>query len=177
MLCSGASYNPDIRTTVEETAYIASLFNLPVCVPGCKLDLNSKFTAISGDEAFSSESVSGLQQYIKANGADVLFVNGALTDKIASEINASAKLLAETYIAAVDASRLLLCKAAYDKLKRLSAGLLVLKATKLLAVTVNPFSAYGNHYDKELFIGMTAEAVNRAELNVPVIDVTDIKNA
>lgn len=174
ILCSGASYNPDIRMTVDDTAYIASLFSLPVYVPGCRIDAERKFTAISGDHAASADSVSELQGFIKANGADALFVNGAFTDKTAEELYSIGRLLANSYIIAMDASRLLLCSAAYNKLMKLTSGMHVLKGTRLLAVTVNPFSAYGNHYDRAAFKEKTALAFAKTGLQVPVIDVTEV---
>ena len=56
----------------------------------------------------------------------------------------------------------------YSKFLRAGAAFTVLESTKLLAVTVNPFSAYGAHYDKERFL----DAVRRAiPGEVPVLDV------
>ena len=53
----------------------------------------------------------------------------------------------------------------------------MLKAARLLAVTVNPFSAYGNHYDKNNFTELTASALIKEGLDLPVINVTDVQYA
>jgi hypothetical protein len=44
-----------------------------------------------------------------------------------------------------------------------------LDGINLLAVTINPFSAYGNNFDKDLFRARLAE-----QIEVPVINVEDI---
>ena len=173
VLCSGASYNPDMRTTAEDTAYIASLFSLPVYKT--ELDLSAgKFAAVGDYGAYFADTVSELLTHIKANGASAVAINGAVTDKIAAELSAAGKLLSGVALVALDASRMLLGKASYDKLRRFASGVYVLKGARLLAVTVNPFSAYGNHYDKTAFAELSAAAVHGVVPDVPVIDVSEV---
>ena len=169
ILSSGASYDPSISKTVLDTAYIARLFSLEECslTPG-----PARFTAIRGDESFSCGEPDELVPFLKA-GADALVIRGAVTDGTANQLTAIGKLLKNTVLAAEDASRLLLKPAGFEKLMRFSGGFRVLKGTRLTAVTVNPFSAYGLHYDKNEFKERVEAALAQAGVGVPVMDVKD----
>ena len=65
-------------------------------------------------------------------------------------------------------------RSAFEKLQRFTSGTAVMKTTKLIAVTVNPFSAYGTHYDKNEFREAVESRLSQAGLNVPVTDVKDV---
>ena len=168
VLSSGASYDPSIAKTVTDTAYIARLFSLPEIgiAPG-----PARFTAIRGGESESSEELDALVPFLKG-GADRLVIRGAVTDGTAAQLSNIGKLLRNTVLAAEDASRLLLKPASFEKLTRF-AGFAVLKGTRLIAVTVNPFSAYGLHYDKNEFRERVCEALELSGVSVPVMDVKD----
>ncbi|MBQ3849559.1 MAG: hypothetical protein II747_03800, partial [Clostridia bacterium] len=104
-------------------------------------------------------------------GVKVLIVRGAVTDSTASALRNIGKLLKNTLIVAEDASRLLLKPVMFEKLLGFTRGVSVLKGTRLAAVTVNPFSAYGTHYNKYEFKERVEEALRMAEVDVPVMDV------
>jgi len=179
ILCSGASYNADVRITVEDTVYIASLFSLPEADAGIlhsNAAFTAKYTVLRDGSWRPAESSDELIHELKA-GAEALVVRGAVTDKTAAELLNGARLLKDTLIISEDASRMLLSNSAFQKLKRFTAGFAVLKAASLLAVTVNPFSAYGNHYDKNTFTELTASALIKEGLDLPVINVTDVQYA
>ena len=107
-------------------------------------------------------------------GADALILRGAVTDSIASSLANAGKLLKNTLIVAEDASRLLLKRASFEKLLRFTKGAAVIKPTRLIAVTVNPFSAYGMHYDKNEFREEVTERLKRAGVEAPVLDVKHV---
>ena len=65
-----------------------------------------------------------------------------------------------------DGSRVLLSYDTCDKLRIKGLSFAVLDPIRLLCVTVNPFSAYGFHFDKDTFLTRMREAVP-----VPVYDV------
>ncbi|MBP3588532.1 MAG: hypothetical protein J6J51_05820, partial [Clostridia bacterium] len=67
-----------------------------------------------------------------------------------------------------DSSKILLKRDNYDKIARRGIKLEVLDTVNLVAVTVNPFSAYGFHFSKE-------ELMSRMEARVglPVINVME----
>ena len=166
ILASGASYDPDIRVTVADTAYFARLFGLPVYrgpAPG-----GARYTLVRGGERYSREDLNELIPELK-KGADALIMLGAVTDSTAKELINSAKLLKDARLVAEDASKLLLKSNGFEKLSRFTRGFEVMRGTKLLAVTVNPFSAYGMHYDREEFFEGVRSALCGS--GVPVIDV------
>ncbi|MBO4331452.1 MAG: hypothetical protein J5827_05200, partial [Oscillospiraceae bacterium] len=174
ILCSGASYDVSMRKTAEDTAYVASLFSLPTySMPAGELDVSCKYHLVRGGEAVSFASLAELSTDIK-NGFDALIVMGAFTDRIAAELLNYGKLLSGGAVVAEDASRLLLGRAAFGRLSRAADGFAVIKGSRLLAVTVNPFSAYGNHYDKSGFEENVAGAIRSVGIDVPVINVTEV---
>ena len=67
-----------------------------------------------------------------------------------------------------DGSKLLLSADSLEKLTLRGASLRVLDSVNLVALTVNPFSAYGFSFDPGELKGRMAELVP-----VPVIDVED----
>ncbi|MBO4563177.1 MAG: hypothetical protein J5772_06160 [Clostridia bacterium] len=171
ILSSGASYDADVRTTAEDTAFIARLFSLPVS-KGTEA-LSARYTAISGGEAHSADSLRELLPVLKS-GAEKLVMRGAVTDNSVKELLNIGKLLNGTILVAEDASRLLFRASGFEKLMRFTGGFEVLKGTRLIAVTVNPFSAYGNHYDGNDFKERVASALERAGVTAPVMDVKNV---
>ncbi|MBR3381932.1 MAG: hypothetical protein IKG85_02690 [Clostridia bacterium] len=169
ILSSGASYDPSVARTAEDTAYYARLFSLPQVgmEPTCL-----RFTAESEGERFGSDELDGLAKVIRS-GASKLMLRGAVTDSTAKALLAYGKLLGNTTLIAEDASRLLLKPDSFEKLLRFTKGFGVLKGTRLAAVTVNPFSAYGLHYDKNEFKERVESALQAAGLDIPVFDVKD----
>ena len=167
ILSSGASYDPSIGKTVSDTAYIARLFSLEEAgfMPGA-----ARFTAIRGEERQEAEEADALIPLLK-EGAEALVIRGAVTDGTAAQLTNIGKLLAGAIIVSEDASRLLLKPASFEKLLRFSGGVRVLKGTRLLAVSVNPFSAYGLHYEGNEFYDRVEAALAEAGVCVPVIDV------
>lgn len=168
ILSSGASYDPDIRLTVSDTAYYARVFGLGV-FDGAKPG-GGRFTLVRGGESFSSDTLRELAPELK-KGADALLLRGAVTDNSAKELVSYGKLLKDTLLVAEDASKLLLKQAEYERLARITRGFAVEHGTHLLAVTVNPFSAYGLHYDKKDFFDRVNDALKAAGVGCPVIDV------
>ncbi|MBO4383844.1 MAG: hypothetical protein J5854_00280 [Clostridia bacterium] len=171
ILSSGASYDPDMEKTAADTAYIASLFSLGEA--DVKTEGGARFEAVTESGTYRADELTKLADKLK-EGAEMLVLNGAVTDLTAREILAHAKLLKNTRLIAVDASRLLLKKESFDKLERFTRGFAVLKGTRLLAVTVNAFSAYGMHYDAERFIERVRSKLNDLGVGARVLDV---KNA
>ncbi|MCR5809760.1 MAG: hypothetical protein K6G56_09440 [Clostridiales bacterium] len=172
ILSSGASYDPDISLTAEDTAFIAKLFSLPVDRKAAEHMGLARYTAVHEGEAHTADDINALVPVLKA-GAELMIMRGAVTDSTAAALTAVGKLLRNTLLVAEDASRLLLKAANYEKLMRFTRGFEVMKGTKLIAVTVNPFSAYGLHYDKKEFGDRVREALERARVTVPVMDVKD----
>ena len=169
ILSSGASYDPNILKTAEDTAYYARLFSLETIHAQPS---ERRYTAITGGEAVGADALEGLAPILK-KGAEQLVIRGAVTDASVKALTAYGRALKNTILIAEDASRLLLKPAGFDMLLRVSAGVKVLHGTRLAAVTVNPFSAYGLHYEKSEFKERVERALNCCGLDIPVMDVRD----
>ena len=67
-----------------------------------------------------------------------------------------------------DSSKILLKRENYEKMRLRGIELRVLESVNLVAVTVNPFSAYGFHFDKDELMERMQQRVD-----IPVINVED----
>lgn len=175
ILCSGASYGADMDAAAEDTAYAASLFRLNVFEYAHSLE--NRFTVICNKDEYRKSTFSDVIPLLKSGRASAVVIKGGLTDGMAREIVSAGKQLTGLTIVAEDAGRLLLSKALYERITRLGAGFAVLRGTRLLAVTVNPFSAYGNHYESKAFRSAVQSALGRLKIDIPTFDIMDVKDA
>lgn len=180
ILCTGASYNKDIRTVVAHTAYFCEILNASSLEHQVVADIfkelsgNLSFKAILAREdgeilkvALMSELASVL--YKKENAAfKYIFINGALSDAALKPLLMSNVPMKGRSIVTADSSKILLSAPIYEKIAIKGARLCVLEQTNLAAVTINPFSAYGYDFDKDEFMALMQESVN-----IPVINVED----
>ena len=162
ILCSGASYSPDIRKTVEDTCFSAELMMLPQTerteyVHQCK----QKYGVFFGSGTHAAEVV-------RKGGAEAVLMRGGVPDSAANALIAAGRALNGLEIICEDGSRLLLSHKNYEKLVRAGARFTVMNKTRLLAVTVNPFSAKGSHYNKTEFYDAMCSGLGG---RVPVLDV------
>ena len=153
ILCSGASYSPDMQKTVEDTAHAVMLMSLEQTETNFEWT-DKKYAAVRDDERFESDDISSFSDELRRGGVKKVLLRGGVTDLIAAKLLAAGRKLENVEIVCEDGSRLLLSGQNMQRLLRAGAWLSVLRKTRLLAVTVNPFSAYGNHYDKAAFIGL-----------------------
>lgn len=167
ILCSGASYSRDMRKTVADTAFAAALMGLEKTQRNAP-ELEEKFTAVADGEVKRFGSAKDAADGIRSMKAEALFIKGGVTDKAAEELLSAGRFLSGMELVTEDSSRLLVSPGIYEKLRRAGARLTVLEKTKLLAVTVNPFSAYGDHYDKDRFINEVRRSVPEG---IPVLNV------
>lgn len=169
ILCSGASYSSDMEKTVADTAYAVWLMRLP----RTKLEFiksDAKYIALTDNEALEFSDISEAAVAIRRGNVKALLMRGGVTDAIAKELMTAGRLLDDIELVCEDGSRLLLSRINAEKLLRVGAVFSVLNTTKLLVVTVNPFSAYGNHYDKNEF----TEAVRaRVPQDIPIINLME----
>ena len=159
LLCTGASYDKSMEITVRDTAYIEELFMLPdYCAEG-KNDDNSI-------EIPTGERPSNLILNPEYKEKKYFFLQGALTDVGVQELFMSFADISGKVLVVSDCSKVLLSCATYEKLKKKGLTLQVTSRSKLIGITMNPYSAYGNHYDAVLF----EEELNK-RLHTKVIDV------
>ena len=104
----------------------------------------------------------------EARGARAVFFGGALSDFLMKPLLMSNAPLKGLTFVARDSSKILMKRENYEKIGRRGVSLQVLDTVNLVAVTVNPFSAYGFHFSKD-------ELMERMEARVglPVINVME----
>lgn len=155
VLCTGASYNKSMDIVVRDTVYAAELLML-------------KEAAQEEDIAVLTEQET-LPDVFAKGGAQTVRVNGALTDRMVQLLLTSALDLNKKTIVVQDGTKVLLAHDNYRKLERRGMTLAVMNPVHLAAVTVNPFSAYGFHFDAGVFLDRMREAF--AHTGIPVYDV------
>ena len=169
ILCAGASFSPNMEETIAETAHICSLL-MTKELPEIKKQIET--IKLSGKYIIFAEEITAWQDGIdiaealkKTKAPHSLYICGAITDNLLDCLIRAGCLGALTLIAD-DASKLLLSSGFKQKLTALSCRLGVLEEINLAAITTNPFSAYGSHYESDTFIQKMQSAVP-----VPVINV------
>lgn len=169
ILSTGASYSRDMKKTVNDTAHSAALMSLERTeredVPE---DAEQKFTVLCGSKAQCFELAEDAADALRRAEKAAVLIRGGVTDRAAEAFFSAGRALSGTEFIAEDGSRLLLSAGNYEKLLRAGSRFTVLKTTRLLAVTVNPFSAYGTHYDTDAFLDAMRRAV---PAGVPVLNV------
>jgi len=154
ILSTGASYGQDMGKTAADTAFVAELLSLPDSGPWPEM----------GGHRFAREDLYDDFAAALEGPGDALFAAGAFTDAMASALLRRKAIPHQ--IAVEDGTRLLLSRENYEKLRARGAVFRVRNRNTLIAVTVNPFSAYGAPYDAAAFQRLVAEKVR-----VPVVNV------
>jgi len=169
VLCTGASFSRSMDEVVAETAHVCGLL-MTAEAGGDVRELGSethgnKYALLGKTKEFFPDGADLTAALKQADEPRLLYVEGAVTDSMLDPL-IRAKLPEGLMIAARDASRLLISSNCLRRLSVQKVRLGVLEGIHLAAVTVNPFSAYGEHFDKTEFQRRMAAAVP-----VPVIDV------
>lgn len=147
VLCTGASYNMSMEKVIEDTANFCRLMDLPKA------------------ETLPPEAADGLEKCLKEHGE--AYIPGALTDSMVIPLLRSGLLRGGRLVVA-DPSKVLLKPDTLDKLSVREVALETKDAARTLCVTVNPVSAYGWKFDKDVFIDRMRQSVK-----VPVINVKE----
>lgn len=180
ILCTGASYHKSMAKVVADTAYTCALLELPKAIEDVESyleDANDRkyIPMLDTDlrQALYAKEDKLTPEKIWRKGADLMpekiIVQGGLTDAMLRPLLQSGAEIAGKKLVVRDGSRILLTPEMYEKLQIKGLGFEVMDAIRLLAITVNPFSAYGFHFDKHEFRKKMSEAVN-----VPVVDVRNM---
>ena len=104
----------------------------------------------------------------EADGAKMVFFGGAMSDGLMKPLLMSGAPVKGLTFAVRDSSKILLKRENYEKMRLRGIELRVLESVNLVAVTVNPFSAYGFHFDKDELMERMQQRVD-----IPVINVED----
>lgn len=172
VLCTGASYHKNLRTVVEDTAYQCRILTLPEAADlqlQQLADTDSRDTLLFTENGpISLAAGSSLEEALRKNKVYTVFFGGALTDHLVKPLILSAVPLQGLTFVVRDASKILLKPDSFEKLQRRGVRLQVLRSVNLAAVTVNPFSAYGFHFDASQLLEEM-----RGRIDLPVIDVME----
>lgn len=169
VLCTGASFSPDLKRTVENTAYCTMLMNIEKTKFNFS-NIDGKYVVVIDDEIEIENTFNRAVDELRRKKAGTLLMRGGVTDAMARVLISGGRFDGNIELVVEDGSRLLLSKQNYDKLSIAGAHFCVINETKLLAVTVNPFSAYGTHYDKSEFFDAVRNCVPD---NVAVVNVLE----
>ena len=148
-----------MEITVRDTAYVEELFLLP----------NVELTQLEKEACVNvatGERVSSYMLNPEYKDAKYFVLQGALTDVGIQEVFMSFSDISGKMLVVPDCSKILLSSSTYDKLKKKGLSVKVLRSSKLIGITMSPYSAYGNHYDALRF----EEELNK-HLKMKVIDV------
>ena len=186
VLCTGASYHKDMQTVVDHTAYFCRLLSLQP--PKCGRALSAIRAAAGSAKAVLANDQGDVRRIKTAkemstalgsredSGFNYIFVDGALSDGILKPLLMSNISFRDKTVITGDSSKILLSPPVCEKLFVKGAQLAVLDPISLAAVTINPFSAYGYHFDKQEFLDWMSEAVEVPVINVEegINDSTDV---
>lgn len=176
LLCAGASCGSSVDAVVSEAVHLCEMLTLPELDHAwlrehADRQQPGKFLLLDGDAAAHGTDSAELERALRAAEEPrerIVFVRGALTDSVLRPLLTSRLKLEGVTFAARDASKIMLSPSVRRKLQIRGASLGVVFGVQLAAVCVNPFSAYGNHFDRERFLASMSE---RAP--VPVFDAED----
>lgn len=123
----------------------------------------------NNDEEEKVFEFSSLDKVYNANelkSAEAIVIRGALTDSILKPLLLSTKDLEKKSLIVRDSSKILISPDLYEKAVTHGLRIEVLDPVKLLFITINPFSAYGFHFDKNEFMIRMQEKINKTIINV-----------
>lgn len=176
ILCTGASYHKSMNTVVRDTAYTCEILQLPQVPFELPPELWNQNT-IKYIPVLDTDNITLPEERVKPevvwrkgaeNAPEYMVVQGGLTDAMVKSLVMSNADLKGKKMVLLDGSKILLSSDMYEKLLIKGLRFEVADALELLAVTINPFSAYGFHFDKDEFMEKMSAAIS-----VPVYNVRD----
>lgn len=176
ILCTGASYHKSMRQVVRDTAFVCELLQLPQTKVEVENEIweqnQFKYLPVHAGESLRLPEERLTPEKIwrrgQENPPEYIVVQGGLTDAMVKTLVMSNADLRDKKMVLRDGSKILLSGDTYDKLRLKGLSFEVADAIRLLAVTINPFSAYGFHFDKDEFMEQMSAAIR-----VPVINVRE----
>lgn len=169
ILCTGASFSPNMQEVISETGHTCRLLmtkEVPSIAKEIETEENNVKFIIFGDEKTILPDGADLTMELKqAKAPQILYIEGAVTDSLLDPIIRMG-FPRGLKIVTRDASRLLITSETQRRLEVRKGQLGVLEEINLAAITINPFSAYGTHFDKAEFMDKMTAAVP-----IPVVDV------
>ena len=170
ILCSGASYHKNIHPVVADTAHHCRILTLPETEDPAILALaHGDDRAITLLTADGPIPLSGkLEDALRKTPAKAVFFGGALTDLALKSLLMSSVPLQGMSFVVRDSSKILVSADTFEKIHRRGIALQVVSSVNLVALTVNPFSAYGFHFDP-----VELKERMQQQVSLPVINVME----
>ena len=178
ILCTGASYHKDIDTVIEDTAYTCKILTLPEIQDAALREAAERMASPRSiliaceDSIWTVPEDMALEKALRdprSGDAGTVFFGGALSDFLLKPLLMSNEKLEGITFVVRDSTKILIKQDTFEKLLRRGITLQVLDNVNLVAVTVNPFSAYGFHFPKEELM-----ARMEARVDMPVINVKEV---
>lgn len=172
ILCTGASYHKDLDTVVADTAYHCRLLTLPLADEPLLAQIaedRRDNLVVTNQGLWPVPAGMALEDALRceeAADARAVFFGGALTDLGVRPLILSGKSMQGMKLVVRDSSKILLKQENFEKLQRKGVQIQALESVNLVALTVNPFSAYGLHFDGTAFLEKMQEKVALPVLNV-----------
>lgn len=176
ILCTGASLDRNMELVVAETAHICGLFAARRPEGG---DLRDALDKTAARFALFTPQGERLELPMDENGAPqwnrlprahcVLWAAGGVTDPLLKTL---ARRGAAITLVASNPTHVLAGRSALEQFTRGGGQLSVRRELRLAAVTANPWSAYGWHFDSDKFFAALKQA-----LTLPVVDVREERMA
>jgi len=170
ILCTGASVNTDMEQVVNDTAFTVALLMLkPLCddsvsrlIDGFSENVG-KIVAIRPDLEFRTINP---EEATYMERAAFIYIRGAVSDRLVDKLVMSNINLHNTRIIVENGSKLFIKPRTFEKLTRGGSGIIVRQRINLVALTINPISAYGFDFDKNAFMEIMRERVAIPVFNV-----------
>lgn len=172
ILCTGASYHKSIHTVVSDTAYQCRILTLPetrdtaLSQIAASTDRETVLLTASGAQPLPTGAK--LEDALRKEAAQAVFFGGALTEHTLKPLLMSPVSLQGLRLVVRDSSKILLSQDTFAKIARRGGTVEVIDSVNLVALTVNPFSAYGTHFDP---VELRQRMEDATEL--PVFDVME----
>lgn len=147
IIATGAALSKDMNETIMKTKEVVLSFNLPVETSHIDKPYHMIVITEKDKIQFKDKTFDEIIPY--QNDIKVLEIKGALTSKMIEFI--VKKRIKNFKMIIEDPTKLMLDFKQYEHLKQLNIELCVLKQVPIIALTINPFSPSGNHYDKNVF--------------------------
>ncbi|KAF0196292.1 MAG: hypothetical protein FD169_909 [Bacillota bacterium] len=165
IVATGAVAGGSLRKILTRTLHVVALFSLPIATEKSDLSRRQNLVHITADGVsdlpFKSALGHGAAVVEHASSATPykLFVPGALTDSLVSELTHKPKICKNTTLISPDPTHIFCSPEVWQKFLSLGGRAEVLQNVKVLAVTVNPTSPVGRSYAPKEFAAHLAEAL------------------
>ena len=147
IIATGAALSKDMNETIQKTKQVVLSFDLPIETSHIKKPYQMAILTNNDEKFIKEKNFDEIIPYQK--DIETLEIKGALTTKMIEFIVKhrikNFKLIIE------DPTKLMLDIKQYEHLKQLNIKLCVVKQVPIIALTINPFSPSGYHYDKDAF--------------------------